>query len=273
MGTLYEASQEIKSWITDQPVQEESLTDWMLRYISKYKKNFHYYLFNKTQEACNGADWLWCIKTNPYIYLFLVQAKKTKKTPSENYSGLNQHNGDQIVNLLNEAKTKNLYPIYTFYTNENYQTKCGAPKIDEGAFLASAYDIKKLFDAYGSKIKINSRLVNATHTESLLNNCIGLSCLEDCPLCNSEDSHDFENFLTNYLVNKIEDFNTKLIDENSIYRYKQDEVPSYISALPPMKPNGQGVSLPDWYQKEFSSQIQNLNGIVVFDFTKKTFDY
>ena len=118
-------SKYIYDWIKKQTnVKEESLTDWLLYFLSEHDKRIYYKAFYRNEEANIGADWEWWVITNSEFskskydaYRFLVQAKKLKMS-RDNYPLLSysNKNGMQIDLLINEAKERNALPLYMYYS-------------------------------------------------------------------------------------------------------------------------------------------------------------
>ena len=175
---FHSASQYCYNWLESQPhVKEESITDWLLYYISTYSDKIIYRAFSRNEEALNGSDWEWWILTETYAFRFLIQAKKLKEN-ADNYPNLSYNNrhGMQIDLLINSASKKGAIPFYAFYS-------CQKPEIEKqiknisyidksalewckpcikGCFLSSAHWIKeKILDAPRKRIS-EIELVNAS---------------------------------------------------------------------------------------------------------------
>ena len=87
---FHETSKYCYNWLNVQPfVKEESLTDWLLYYISERNPNVYYKAFTRNEEASNGSDWEWWILTDECstikAYRLLIQAKKLKPNNIDNY--------------------------------------------------------------------------------------------------------------------------------------------------------------------------------------------
>jgi hypothetical protein len=140
-----EASREIRNWITDQPgVKEESLTDWLLRDISKRVKNVYYSSFSrKTEARVTGADWEWWFLFDCGSYRMRVQAKKLSPT-SDNYAGLAHTNkyGLQIEKLISDSIAVNAMPLYALYSAAKYSPICPKGDDTEGVYIAGARAIR-----------------------------------------------------------------------------------------------------------------------------------
>ena len=54
---FHDASRYCYDWLKAQSfVKEESLTDWLLYYISNHNSNVYYKAFTRNEEASNGSD-------------------------------------------------------------------------------------------------------------------------------------------------------------------------------------------------------------------------
>lgn len=124
-------------------VREDSLTDWLLFYLSVNLDWVKYYAFNRHEESLNGFDWEWWVLTNNHAYRFTVQAKKLNNH-GDNWSLINygNRNGTQIDLLLESAKKNNAFPLYAFYSVSN-------PDIESRTMYKSEL-IHKMLDWYQS---------------------------------------------------------------------------------------------------------------------------
>lgn len=121
---FHKASETVYNWLLKQSnVKEESLTDWLLFFISENSTNIYYKEFTRHKEANNGADWEWWVLTSGYdnslrAYRFLVQAKKLVGHGRDNYPLLSygNRNGYQIDLLMKSAKYKYAFPLYMYYS-------------------------------------------------------------------------------------------------------------------------------------------------------------
>lgn len=264
MGILTKISAEIKSWLQDQPdVGEETLTDFLIRNISKHSKDIQCYKFNHKKESENGADWIWCFRCYSYYYLMYVQAKKLNKRASKNHKGLEQRNinGKQIELLIQNAKSQNMLAVYAFYTNISAKTMCKMLYTDEGAFIASAQAIKKINNNYALKTTSTSPL-------NILKCCIGFSCLECCSLIFSKDTiaNGFELFINTFFMKGSDEAFDEL---NPFYRHDIEDLPGYLHWIVKNKSHDYTSSnLPDWFETEYKESIKNLSGVVLLDIYK-----
>lgn len=264
---FHEASRYCYQWLKDQPfVKEESLTDWLLYYVSQQIPNVYYKAFKRNEEAFCGADWEWWIVTNGTYqmeaYRLLIQAKKLKKD-GDNYARIaysNQH-GLQIDLLIEAAKKRRALPLYAYYS-------CVKPDINEqivkvdylseellrwcqsctnGCFLASALAVQKnVFDCPKRKIS-EKELVDAS---------FGLSLL---------DSIFPEKGGPQGLLYELNDYYRNLRhDDNHVFtgiRYNQKNLPTYVKTLIE-RHNYDNLS---WYENEFRYDLGDLAGIVIVD--------
>lgn len=263
MGILASTSAEVRAWIQDRPsVNEESITDWMLRNISKGTSNIQYHIFNHTEESEEGADWIWCFQTNTRYFLLLVQAKKLKKAAYDNHKTFNYHNrnGRQIELLLKHANEKKMLATYAFYCDSTFQTACGVPLENEGVFIASAKRIKQLDDEH-------SAAKPTTGIEEVLKKSIGLSCFERCLMIWPKPiiASNFENFLKHYLVENEVDPEQRSNCKFS-YSVGETQLPEYLQWI--VRHNGNIIrktDLPDWFEEKFREQIRGVLGVVLVD--------
>jgi hypothetical protein len=258
MGTLSFASKEIKNWINVDPeVGEESLTDRLYYHLSSYR-DIRCHRFNRRQEGKSGADMVWCFRISNNYYLMYVQAKKLNKSSSKNHSGINYRDGKQFELLTANAKSQNMLASYMFYTNIASTTKCRWPYEHEGVFLANAHIIKGIDNKYISN-------TSATSPENILKLCIGISCIERCPLIFDESSamKGFEVFINTYMINGSESFDN---DENLFYKHDIEGLPGYLKYI---VRNIEGNNdLPDWFEEEFRDSIDSLSGVIIYDIPK-----
>ena len=247
---LKDSSLYIRHWIHKQSnVKEESLTDWLLYDISNKIKRISYKAFSRNEEAkVTGADWEWWFLFKSYSYKFRVQAKKIK-TNGDNYSSIaysNRH-GLQINKLISDSIDNNSIPIYSFYTNKINRVKCGKHILDEGVYITGA---NGLYDKF---IKVGRQKVQF---DDILEDSIPLSCMLCCPLAHpSRDKHDFTKFISNYFSSELKNNDS----DRFIGQYK--EIPFYVNSL--IEISNEDKS--DFWEKEFESYIENINGILIFD--------
>ena len=149
-----------------------------------------------------------------------------------------------------QAKKTKTSSIYAFYTDKIDRVKCKKRILDEGVYLVSAIDLKNKFVIPNTKkIEYND----------ILEDTIPLSCLLCCELHNdskNEKPENFEVFVKEYF------YSSPLIGNESIEnlgKYKQ--TPNYVNSLLEFS----NKDLPDWWEKEFGRNIEDLNGILVFD--------
>jgi hypothetical protein len=261
VGILSETSAEVKNWISDiQGINEESLTDWALRHISRKSKHIRYHTFNHTEESRNGGDWAWCVCCAQAYYLFHVQAKKMKATPHENHRSLSHQNknGRQIDLMIKYAEAKKWLPIYVFYSDVVSRSKCLMPFKDEGVYLANAYNVKELDDNHSEKSP-------STTTNNISKLCIGLSCFERCPLICKKTAFEkeFENFVEGNLGSNSSDA------APLYYKHDYDSIPNFFKYIINSKDEKSQRIITDELEKEFSREIAGLSGIVVIEIPQK----
>lgn len=270
---FHQCSAFIYEWLLKQVhVKEESLTDWLLYDISSSNPNIYYKAFSRHEESMNGADWEWWILTaDPYYkdkyngYRFLVQAKKLWPNNQDNYSLLSygNKNGFQIDLLLNEARYRNAYPLYMFYTTtqpditeqiKNIQfigeeTLRRCEDCINGCFLSDAGSI--------SEILFNLPRHKIFDTE-VLNHSLKLSLLDKLFQDLSKSGH---------LLNK---FNQRLIKlggmdsqyKDGVYGIKHSGrgIPNYLKIF--VERQGQDLS---WLEREMKYEMGEIGGLAVID--------
>ncbi|PHS24395.1 MAG: hypothetical protein COA85_08395 [Robiginitomaculum sp.] len=100
---------------------EETITETLLLELRRrYKKNIRVDSFDKFEESNNGADWEWWFGHGTSWIGMRVQAKRIK-LPEEKFASLFYQGKNatqlQIENLIAEAKSARLIPVYCFYTH------------------------------------------------------------------------------------------------------------------------------------------------------------
>ncbi|CUP36675.1 hypothetical protein EAI89_22555 [Eubacterium sp. am_0171] len=270
---FHQCSAFIYEWLLKQAhVKEESLTDWLLYDISSSNLNIYYKAFSRHEESTSGVDWEWWILTaDPYYkdkyngYRFLVQAKKLWPNNQDNYSLLSygNKNGFQIDLLLNEARYRNAYPLYMFYTTtqpditeqiKNIQfikeeTLRWCDGFNNGCFLSDAGSISEiLFNLPRHKI----------FDIEILNHSLKLSLLDKLFQDLSKSGH---------LLNK---FNQRLIKlggmdsqyKDGVYGIKHSGrgIPNYLKIF--VERQGQDLS---WLEREMKYEMGEIGGLAVID--------
>lgn len=267
---FHEASKNCREWLENQPfVKEESLTDWLLYTISMRNPNIYYKAFSRNEEAFNGSDWEWWFivdsKSEVKFYRLLTQAKKLKGN-SDNYSLItySNKNGLQLDLLIQEAKRRNAFPLYSYYSHYKPNIKNQIANIDyvddeylewcseceNGCFLTSAFSLKeKVFSVPRGKFT----------EEELVDASFGLSIL------------DIAFYGTKELDNILSKLNSEFLKFNEDGQgvshgivYKYDELPSYVNILV----KRQFPKALSWYEEEFRSSLYNLSGLIIVDARK-----
>lgn len=267
---FHEGTSRIYDWLRKQPnVKEESLTDWLLYYISECCPNIYYQEFTRRKEANNGADWEWWILTSHYdreykAYRFLVQAKKLITNDKDNYSLLSyeNQNGYQIELLLQSAECKNAFPLYMYYSassvdinKQKNEFSCLDSSIiswcedcENGCYLSPAAKVyDELYKLPGHRLK----------DSDLLNKALKLSLLDML------FSQDVESVLSRFNREYV------LSDKNNIkgnnyqgvigIQHSGKGIPQYLKMF--VERGGKNM---DWLQTEM--RINDLDGIGVLDF-------
>jgi len=248
----------IREWMEKQPaVKEESITDWLLFEVSNNIPRFYYKSFSRNEEAKEtGADWEWWIVFDDSTFRLRIQAKKLK-IDNDNYHLLAYANryGLQIEKLIENSKKDNFIPFYSFYTSKADQVRCGENRNNEGVYLDGAKDIYNRFILPGKK---------TLKFDDILKYTTPLSCILCCPITRHKDGgKGFKEFLISYYPEEtiLDDHNKNQI----LGEYK--EMPKHIHIFLESVKEG----LPDWWEKEFSSQIKEVNSLAVYD-ARKQFD-
>ena len=250
---LRKSSGFVRRWLTRQPgVKEESLTDWLLYDVSERLPFVRYVAFSRHQEAREtGADWEWWILLRRHYFRIRVQAKKVSAA-DDNYPELARTNryGLQIDKLLADARTANAIPLYALYSTETGHSMCGGQPHThkDGVFLAGASHLYADFIA-GTRQRISSL--------DLLTRSNPFSCFACCPLTRELDgamSRYFERYYTAEVYPDGQDRNEP--------RGTHTQLPAYVSSL--LEHDSEGV--PDWWEREFGSSLQDFNAILVYDY-------
>ena len=101
-------------------LQEETLTEMLLLRMSKDhgKHGLVVRLFNKTEEARNGADWEWHVRTPSCDLALRVQAKRLyHHLKVTDYGGLNPNSG-QTDKLIKMAAAYSCVPVFVFFNHD-----------------------------------------------------------------------------------------------------------------------------------------------------------
>jgi hypothetical protein len=267
---LYKSSQYVGNWIYRQPyVKEESLTDWLLFDMSENIEDVYYKSLPRHEEARRtGADWEWWLLFSDFCFAMRVQAKKLYST-YDNYPVIAYTNryGLQIEKLLHDAARGNLMPFYAFYTDQRADVMCPNKRNDEGVFIAGG---RKIYDTF----------INAPREQvmvaDILPHTLALSCFIGCPLVlwgesptqpgfgGQEGGDRFRRSIITYYKSE---FGPEFSDEETnIAEYEnipgmRKEVPQYVESFIDLSRK----SLPDWWEQEFSGDIEGTNALLVFD--------
>ncbi len=247
----------VRRWIEKQPtVKEKSITDWLLYTISEKIPRVTCKSFTRTDEArTTGADWEWWLVYPPYSFKMPVQGKK-KFPKKDNYSGIAHTNqyGLQIDKLLTDAMQKNYAPFYAFYTAETDKVLCSNNVNDEGVYIAGGTNVYNTFITSGKR---------QVHTSDILAMSIALSCLFGCPVMIDHGDEGPIAFFHRYYADEIRRNPNVSVDqpfsEENILGF-HSKIPNYIATLLERKQN-----VPDWWESEFSYDLQGTNAIFVYD--------
>lgn len=254
------ASEYIFNWLKGQPsVGEESITDWLLYNLSIRAPRLKYIKFTRHEEANKtGADWEWWFVDNHNALALRIQAKKIIQH-KDNYDGLahtNRH-GLQIEKLLDDAKRKNCLPFYSLYfaPDGNPKVLCGGMRDSgqgQGVFLAGAVNLYNEYIANGRK---------RVEADDLLSRSNPLHCLACCHQFDPDSPDGVEEiyyYLRSYYSENIEKLGT---DNNNPGLHKG--APAYVSSLIKLE----SAEIPEWWEREFHNQIEDINSLLVVDLT------
>lgn len=251
-NVIRKSSSYIRRWLTRQPgVKEESLTDWLLYNVSERLPFVQYVAFSHHQEAREtGADWEWWILFHDHYFRLRVQAKKVSAT-NDNYPELartNRH-GLQIKKLLDDASTANAIPLYALYSAQTGHSMCEwRSRHRDGVFLAGASRLFTDFNLDGPRRRISS--------SDLLSRSNPFSCFACCPLI-GWTGRTMYRFFEHYYASEIRPEG----EERSLPRGVHTELPAYVSSLAQHAREG----IPDWWETEFRSSLQDFNAILIYD--------
>jgi len=255
---LRESSGYVRRWLSRQPaVKEESLTDWLLYDVSQRLPFVHYVAFSRHQEAREtGADWEWWILLPRHYFRLRVQAKKVSAT-DDNYPDLARTNryGLQIDKLLADSRTANAIPLYALYTTQTGDSMCGGQPHthEDGVFLAGASHLYADFIG-GTRQRISS--------SDLLSRSNPFSCFACCPLTREIDGAMSRYFERYYAAEVRPDG-----DASNEPRGTHTQLPGYVTSL--LQHTGESIAgdgVPEWWEREFHSSLEDFNGILVYDY-------
>lgn len=271
--SINKSSRYIRTWLQKQPeVKEESLTDWLLYDISQNIPRIKYKSFSRHVEARQaGADWEWWIIFSKFSFKMRVQAKKIDVS-GDNYPAIAYTNrfGLQIEKLLKDANKTGSIPLYALYSPVTASVKCIRHRAQEGVFIAGGKEI------YDSIISIPRAFVSCS---DLLSRSVALSCFFCCPLLKNAGNggapgpgsdttgEGFLAFLDEYYSEEFAKKPAEQLgaEEEHVSKGKFPGVysnpPSYVESF---IRNGQGET-PEWWEKEFKHNIEDLNALVVYD--------
>ena len=272
---FHSASNYTFDWLIKQPhVKEESLTDWLLYFLSEKDKRIFYQAFSRNEESAIGADWEWWVLSdngydNSYkAYRFLVQAKKLKKD-NDNYPLLSysNRNGVQMDLLIESAKYRCAFPLYMYYSTQTaeYSEQIKNFPNDKdllgwcegcvnGCYLSPAMIVKEII--FGSpRMKIDE--------QQLVNSAFGLSIL-DYPIKNDCVIQWLEK--VNSFYKQSENFEKNLCAAKGVDGIKHygSGIPGYINSI--IKYRDENL---DWIEGEFRHQFEGISGIGIIDFRYK----
>ncbi|MFC1925913.1 hypothetical protein ACFLW2_04365 [Chloroflexota bacterium] len=267
---LYKSSQFIGNWIHRQLyVREESLTEWLLFDMSENIRGVYYQSFSGLEEARRTrADWEWWFLFSGFCFAMRVKAKKLHPA-ADNYPGIAHTNiyGLQIEKLLDDAARGNFMPFYVFYTDQRAEVMCPNQRNDEGVFVAGG---QKIYDTFMSGPR------EQVMAADVLRHTLSLSCFVCCPLVSGAGSFmqaesgeldggdRWRSSIINYYRSELSpgfgDEKTSIPEYENIPGMRK-EVPHYVESFVGLR----GKRLPDWWEHEFSGDIEGTNALLVYD--------
>ncbi|MBF0271839.1 MAG: hypothetical protein HQL98_07240 [Magnetococcales bacterium] len=243
-------------------VGEESITDWFLYSLTKHIPYVRYHKFTRREEGkTTGADWEWWFIDGCAGIGLRVQAKRLDK--NDNYPSLAYANkyGLQIDTLIKDAHAKNLLPFYALYSalhfgSQPFKTKCGgmpSKGIDEGVFLSEAIPISNQY------IKGVKQVIGWS---VLLNDAMPASCLFCCPMAHSNGIKGLQMFFGDCFSKTITEYNNSNTNSPGYF----NEIPDYVRSF--MK----GEEGSDGWERDFRSQLPEVDGMIVVDLSRNKCD-
>jgi hypothetical protein len=255
---LKNASKNAQEWQSaHKSVKEESLTDWMLYWISKECPDKVIYSdFNRSEEGRDsGADWDWLfLSDNDAVYL-RIQAKRIAEGSNLKALKYKDNTRSQMDLLLDSSEDAGAHPMYAFYSSgETVNTACRqCSSADHGVFLCNAYIVENEFLA----LKVPATRVN------LLAVSYPLPCIACCPQANG--SRSTVEFFLWLLDPRGAGFST----ERPRVRSKGEK--GYLSSLPAwakalIPPElGSSLRFPEGWFRRYGDYFQDSRGLLVFD--------
>ena len=151
----------------------------------------------------------------------------------------------QIEKLIDNAKTKNALPFYTFYYSSpcNPKVLCAGTtwnKKDCGIFISPAKQLYNDFIIHGKKKVTDSDILTLSNP---------LHCLVCCTNATSVD--EVYRHISMY-------YKESITEEEGLH----DSAPNYVLFLLNQK---ESEEIPELYEKEFEQQINDLNNLIVID--------
>ena len=263
---LRELSGYVRNWLVHQPgVKEESLTDWLLYDVSQRLPNVHYKAFTRHEEArTTGADWEWWILFQGGAARFRVQAKKMVDGSDLNseIARTNKY-GLQIDMLLSSATRANAIPFYALYSTTQSPLMCAGTSPDgthnDGVFIAGARKI------HNTVFGVPRRAVSPSDILQISN---PFSCFACCPLVH-DNRGGLRHFLERYYPAETQMQTDSLENSSAIGSEDEEQFPGfhknppgYVTSLTQSKHE----KLPDWWEHEYSGQLQEFKALLVYDF-------
>lgn len=150
-------------------LQEETLTEMLLLRMARDhgKHGLTVTMFNKAEEAKNGADWEWIVKTGGCELGLRVQAKRLyHKAKAVDYGGLGP-TSKQAAKLISRAGTS--IPIYVFFNHDHGQNSSLLTGGTESPYRGRSYwgcsvaSAKKVMTAKSNKLSTLKPIMKPWH--------------------------------------------------------------------------------------------------------------
>ena len=206
------------------------------------------------------------------VHLLCIQDARSgqEANPSEDHypriACTNKY-GLQIEKLLNDAGRENSMPFYAFYTAEIADVMCQIRRNDEGVFMAGGHGI------HAEVIAVPRRPIASP---DLLKHTVALSCFLCCPLVSgregmnssvpSDGGDGWDRFIRQYYGSELKHPASNGEDREDAIPGVHQQIPQYIQSF--IKAGKEGV--PDWWEREFYHNIENVRALVVYDGREKS---
>jgi hypothetical protein len=246
---VQEACDYIREWVERRPtLQEESITDWLLDFVSKECNYVHYLAFNRYEEArITGADWEWWILfSDAYALRIRVQAKRLYEADNRSGIGYANKHGFQHTKLIDDSASVNAVPFYCFYAPKEATTRC--KNLDSSVLVSEATLVRQLFF---------DGVSNPISGDQVAQICVPLRCLFCCPLTRRGDwRHFFSQYFSD--VRKSEELASK--NQRDLPPGVYLEIPAFVESL-----LNSNLTDKTWIESEFRHELGGICGLLVID--------